>query len=106
MNNQALTTRQLFPIRLLALLGGLILLWTGCMVGPKYQRPGAPFPPAYKEPPTDNSQELTSWKAAQPSEGEIRGNWWQVYNDPQLNSLEEQVTSQTRTFSLLRLSSA
>ena len=91
MNNQALTTRQLFPIRLLALLGGLILLWTGCMVGPKYQRPSAPAPPAYKEPPTDNSQELTSWKAAQPSEGEIRGNWWQVYNDPQLNSLEEQV---------------
>jgi NodT family efflux transporter outer membrane factor (OMF) lipoprotein len=78
--------------RSLALLfASLMLFSTGCMVGPKYQRPSAPVTPAYKEPPTDNPQELAKWKTAQPKESEIRGNWWEVYNDPQLNALEEQV---------------
>ena len=66
---------------------GLALLWmTGCMVGPKYQRPSAPVAPAYKEPLPD------SWKQAQPNAAIPRGKWWEIYNDPQLNALEEQVS--------------
>ena len=61
------------------------------MTGPKYQRPTAPVPPAYKELPPDNSPEAQAWKQAQPSDGAIRGKWWEIYNDPQLNALEEQV---------------
>ena len=38
------------------------------MIGPKYQRPTAPVPPAYKEPPPDNSQEMKGWKQAQPND--------------------------------------
>lgn len=59
---------------------------TGCMVGPKYQRPPAPTPAAFKEPPP------AGWKEAQPNDGVLRGKWWEVYNDPDLNALEEQVT--------------
>ena len=62
------------------------------MIGPKYQRPTAPVPPAYKEPPPDNSQEMQGWKQAQPNDGAKRGKWWEIYNDPQLNALEEQVS--------------
>jgi NodT family efflux transporter outer membrane factor (OMF) lipoprotein len=69
----------------------LLILCAGCLVGPKYQRPSARVTPTYKESPTDNPQELPNWKTAQPSEGQIRGNWWEIYNDPQLNALEEQV---------------
>jgi len=61
------------------------------MTGPKYQRPTAPVPSAYKELPPDNSPEAQAWKQAQPSDGAIRGKWWEIYNDPQLNALEEQV---------------
>jgi len=67
-----------------ALLGAL-LGTTACMVGPNYKRPAAPVPQAFKEPLPDG------WKEAQPSDGAIRGKWWEVYKDPALNALEEQV---------------
>ena len=70
----------------------LLLFSSACMIGPKYQRPTAPVPPAYKEPPTDNSQEMKGWKQAQPSDALARGKWWEIYSDPELNALEEQVS--------------
>ena len=57
----------------------------GCAVGPKYVRPSAPVPPAYKEALPD------SWKQAQPNTAISRGKWWEIYNDPELNKLEEQI---------------
>jgi NodT family efflux transporter outer membrane factor (OMF) lipoprotein len=56
------------------------------MIGPKYQRPGAAAPPAFKEAPP------AGWKEAQPNDGALRGNWWKVYNDPRLDALEDQVS--------------
>ena len=56
-----------------------------CMKGPKYSKPAAPVPTAYKETPP------AGWKEAQPSDELIRGKWWELYNDPALNALEEQV---------------
>ena len=64
---------------------GLLLLANACMVGPKYQRPVAPAPVAFKEAPP------AGWKEAQPNDGALRGKWWEVYHDPRLNALEEQV---------------
>ena len=60
-----------------------MLLLTGCAVGPKYQRPPVEVPPAYKE--------AGNWKAAQPNEQSLGGNWWEIFQDPQLNALEQQV---------------
>lgn len=65
---------------------GLSFLSSSCMVGPKYSRPAAPVPPAFKEPLPEG------WKEAQPNDDAIRGKWWEIYNDPVLNALEEQVT--------------
>jgi NodT family efflux transporter outer membrane factor (OMF) lipoprotein len=59
------------------------LLLSGCMVGPKYQPPSKDAPGAYKE--------LGDWKVAQPSDAAIHGKWWELFNDPGLNALEEQV---------------
>ncbi|MBZ5516971.1 MAG: efflux transporter outer membrane subunit [Acidobacteriia bacterium] len=61
------------------------------MVGPKYQRPNAPVSTVYKELPLDASQQASNWKPAQPDDGALRGKWWEVYNDPELNALEERV---------------
>jgi NodT family efflux transporter outer membrane factor (OMF) lipoprotein len=69
----------------------LLLLTSACMVGPNYRRPVAPVPAAFKEPPTDNPEEINRWKPAQPNEAVVRGKWWEIYHDPQLNALEEQV---------------
>jgi len=61
-----------------------LLLSSGCAVGPRYARPQAPAPPEYKETPPN-------WKQAQPADQVLRGKWWEVYQDPQLNGLEEKV---------------
>ena len=66
--------------------GGLsalsMLLLAGCTVGPKYRRPAAEVPPTYKE--------VGDWKPAQPNEQKLGGNWWELFQDPQLNALELQ----------------
>src|SRR6202034_1402000 len=59
------------------------LLLGGCTVAPNYQRPSTDVPADYKE--------SESFKAAQPSDEIAKGKWWEVYGDPQLNALEEQV---------------
>ena len=70
----------------------LLFLSAACMVGPKYHRPTAPAPSAYKETPPATWAETQEWKQAQPSEGVKRGKWWEIYNDAELNALEEQVS--------------
>lgn len=67
------------------------LATSACMVGPNYRRPAAPDSPAFKELPPPTSQEAQLWKQAQPSDQLIRGNWWEVFNDAELNQLEENV---------------
>jgi outer membrane protein TolC len=64
----------------------LLLFTNACMIGPRYQRPAASAPPTFKESPP------AGWKEAQPNDGALRGKWWEVYNDPRLNALEEQVS--------------
>src|SRR3984957_19157074 len=83
-------------MRYLRLYPALVLLGllAGCMVGPKYQKPPVPVTPAFREPPPDSFKESESdeWKAAHPDAVALRGNWWEIFGDPQLNTLEEQVT--------------
>jgi NodT family efflux transporter outer membrane factor (OMF) lipoprotein len=61
---------------------GMYLL-AGCTVGPNYKRPAAEVPPAYKE--------VGDWKTAQPNDQNLSGNWWEIFQDPQLNALEAEV---------------
>ena len=60
-----------------------LLQLSGCTVGPKYHTPTAETPAAYKE--------VGDWKPAQPSDQNLGGNWWEIFQDPQLNALEQQV---------------
>ena len=70
----------------------LAMLLVGCEVGPKYTKASAPTTPSYKEAPPDSFKEAGQWKPAQPSDQSLRGKWWEVFGDPQLNSLQEQLT--------------
>ncbi|HYK37539.1 efflux transporter outer membrane subunit [Alloacidobacterium sp.] len=73
------------------------LLIAGCTVGPNYKRPTAPAPPAFKELAPPPGIPNGTWKQAQPSDQVLRGNWWEIYNDPQLNALEEKVAISNQT---------
>jgi NodT family efflux transporter outer membrane factor (OMF) lipoprotein len=62
----------------------------GCNVGPKYVPPATTAPPAFKESPTQ-FKENGPWTVAQPQDATLRGKWWEIYNEPDLNALEEQL---------------
>jgi NodT family efflux transporter outer membrane factor (OMF) lipoprotein len=69
------------------------LLLAGCMVGPKYHQPAAtvqPPPAAYKELPTQ-APDQGPWRVAQPQDEMLHGKWWEIYDDPELNALEDQL---------------
>ena len=68
------------------------LLVSGCMVGPKYVKPTVPMAPAFKEQPPESFKGSDGWKPAQPGDQTLRGKWWEIFGDPQLNELEEEVT--------------
>src|SRR6202007_128992 len=73
------TRKQPWPKVLLA----LVAFVSGCSVGPNYRTPVVETPSAYKE--------AADWKPAQPNDQNLGGNWWTIFNDPQLNELELQV---------------
>lgn len=76
-----------------------VVLLSGCKpVGPNYQKPDFSAPAAYKEtgapsvaPPPSPAN--GSWKPASPSDGMLRGKWWEIYHDPQLNQYEERIAT-------------
>src|SRR5689334_898481 len=86
---------QILAVSLLAL-----MLFKSCDKAPKYVKPSAPAPPAYKENSPDAFKETDGWKFARPSDGAIRGHWWEMFEDPQLHALEEQLNGANQNIAL------
>jgi len=87
-----------------AALAGILILLTACKpVGPNYNRPTYQAPPTYKE--TGASTVVTpppnptggGWQPATPSDGMLRGKWWEIYQDPQLNQLEDRIAENNQS---------
>jgi NodT family efflux transporter outer membrane factor (OMF) lipoprotein len=70
----------------------LLVFMSACRVGPPYHAPTptAVTAPSFKES-TVNFQDADGWKVANPQDAMLRGNWWKVFNEPELNSLEDQL---------------
>ena len=84
-----------------------LLVLPGCFLAPHYKRPAIETPPAYKEaasavmpqtatPVSSSTGTATAagnvqWKMANPKDTLAHGPWWQMFGDPQLNQLEQQV---------------
>jgi len=75
------------------------LLLIGCMVGPKYQKPPAlpQAPPASYEESPAQFPDQNGWKVAQPQDAMLHGKWWEIYNDPALNALEDKLSIDNQT---------
>ena len=72
----------------------------GCTVGPKYHPPKFQAPAAYKEAPANFQQPGANpgpWRVAQPQDAKLRGDWWEIFNEPELNALEVQVNVNNQT---------
>ncbi|HJT87548.1 MAG TPA: hypothetical protein VJ732_06820, partial [Bryobacteraceae bacterium] len=81
--------------RLLVALACLAL--GGCMVGPKYSKPAVPAAPAYQEQPPANFTEVKGWTQAKPGDASLRAAWWELFQIPELNRLEQEVDPSNQT---------
>jgi len=64
----------------------ILITLSACNIGPKYNKPTTPVPPAFKELGAQNGEAY--WKPAEPGDSLARGKWWERFNDPRLNDLE------------------
>ena len=71
---------------------GALLLLVGCSFSPNYQRPTVMTPVSYKN--------LPGWKLAHPGGSRIQGKWWRLFNDPELNRIEEKVETSNQSVAL------
>jgi NodT family efflux transporter outer membrane factor (OMF) lipoprotein len=90
----AASTRRAMIVSLAAIFGvGL----SGCVVGPQYVRPTAPLAPSFKEALPENFKSGDGWIPAQPSDAQLKGDWWTLFDDPQLSALEAQIDPANQT---------
>src|ERR1035441_6436885 len=71
---------------------GCLVLFAGCSFAPKYAKPAVQTPAAFKELHAEQFKETEGWKTAEPKDDLIRGQWWEMFHDPELNAFEGQVT--------------
>ena len=70
---------------------GVLIELVSCTVGPKYHPPVTQAPPAYKESPA-KFKESDGWTVADPQDAMLRGKWWEIFKEPELNALEEKLS--------------
>ena len=83
--------RPLAPrVLTIAVATAIATVLTACAVGPDYKRPDAEIPASFKEA-------APGWKVAQPADQYDRGDWWTIYDDPQLNALQDKLNAANQT---------
>jgi NodT family efflux transporter outer membrane factor (OMF) lipoprotein len=97
--------RVLRTVVICVLLG--IWLLSGCRVGPRYNPPPVAAPPTYKEAvpsgysaASPGSTQVGTWQPAQPQDAMLKGKWWEVFNEPELNALEDQLNINNQNIAL------
>ena len=75
--------------KMTAAMMGFALLAACAPVGPNYVRPTATIEGSYKE--------IVGWKVAQPQDNTLRGEWWEIFNEPELNAFVSQVSISNQT---------
>jgi NodT family efflux transporter outer membrane factor (OMF) lipoprotein len=66
-----------------------LLAMSACAPKTKYVPPTADMPPAFHE--------NADWKTAHPGDEALRGTWWELFGDPDLNALEQQIDVSNQT---------
>lgn len=79
------------------LMGAAVLALPGCNFAPAYQRPALPAAGPFKEAVPGPANEAQGWKAADPEDAALRSDWWRLFQDPELDALEERVAISNQT---------
>jgi NodT family efflux transporter outer membrane factor (OMF) lipoprotein len=97
MNYLFVAVRYILTSIVALLLVLLLVALEGCTVGPKYVKPTVPTTPNYKEGAPASFKESAQWQPANPGDQTGRGKWWEIFGDPELNKLEEQIAGSNQT---------
>jgi NodT family efflux transporter outer membrane factor (OMF) lipoprotein len=65
----------------------------GCTVGPKYKAPSFLAPSVFKESAPQQAPDGSTWTPAKPNDAALRGNWWEIYREPELDDLEARLNA-------------
>jgi len=84
-------------IRMTVVVLATLTLFAGCSFAPKYAKPSIQTPVAFKEMTPAQSQETDGWKTAEPKDDMLRGQWWEMFHEPELNAFESQVNVSNQT---------
>jgi NodT family efflux transporter outer membrane factor (OMF) lipoprotein len=84
MNNALSMLLRTAPACALSILGA-------CNFAPHYERPKTQPTDTYKEAVPGGDAAAQGWRIAEPRDAEIRAQWWEMFDDPKLNALEERV---------------
>jgi NodT family efflux transporter outer membrane factor (OMF) lipoprotein len=70
-----------------------VIVLGGCRISSKYNPPTLPAPPAFKEssPAAYKSVAPGTWQPARPQDAVLKGKWWEMFHEPELNGLEDQL---------------
>jgi len=83
--------------RMIAVSSACLVLFAGCSFAPKYAEPSVQPPAAFKEMTPAQSSETDGWKTAEPMDNALRGQWWEMFHEPELNAFESQVNASNQT---------
>src|SRR5579864_6901392 len=83
---------SLYKLTRLSVLIAAMLSMTACIVGPNYKRPDVTVPEHFKE-----TKHAKLWKKAAPNDACQRGEWWKIFNDPELSRLETQLNESNQS---------
>ena len=83
--------------RIAGVAAACLVLLSGCDFAPTYKKPAVETPGGYKEMTPEQLKDTDGWKTAEPRDDVLRGNWWEMFHDPELNALEAQVAVSNQT---------
>jgi NodT family efflux transporter outer membrane factor (OMF) lipoprotein len=69
----------------------------GCNLAPSYHTPDSDSSSAFKEAVRADIKPDGGWKLADPEDERLRGAWWELYRDSELNRLEEKVAASNQS---------
>jgi len=78
-------------------------LFTGaCTVGPRYHPPKIVVPTGFKEDAPSLYASLPSgtWRPASPRDGELKGAWWTIFGDAELDALEAELDTGNQSIAI------
>jgi len=97
MHKKKISNRLALQPAVMVAFAGAAIFFSGCSFAPHYAKPTVQMPSAFKELTPAQTNVTDGWKTAEPKDDAIRGHWWEMFGDTNLNALENEVNVSNQT---------